>query len=71
MKNDRSIRNSALSRRGFLKSAVVGSAAIAAAPPLAAAGHTNGNEKIVAPKDPLEELVERFGSEFGDLRKAQ
>lgn len=62
-------REEALSRRGFMKAAVIGGAAIATT---GSAIVGEGDSRLsAAPRDPLEEIVERFGSELGDVRNVQ
>ena len=62
--------NTPLSRRGFLKSAFAGGAAIAATAPLTGSGESRLSP-TGKPKDPLEEVLPRYGSEFGDIRRVQ
>ena len=69
MKEKEPINRAPLSRRGFLKSAVAGGAAIAATATLAGAGAARKETLTGKPKDPLEEVLPRYGSEFGDLRQ--
>ena len=69
MKMSKTKKDEALSRRGFLRTAVVGGAAIAASGPVVGAVEPKNTETTL--QDPLEELVERFGSELGDVRKVQ
>ena len=71
MKEDKSKERQSLSRRRFLKSAVAGSTAIAASSALADVGPARAETKPRTPQDPLEELLKRHGSEFGNIRQVQ
>ena len=57
------------SRREFLASAVPGLALTAAWPTVAAAPSQVETEPS-PPRHPLEEILRRYGSEFGDLTRA-
>ncbi len=71
MKKSVSTKSASLSRRGFLKSAVAGGAAFAATAPLAGAGAARKETLTGKPKDPLEDVLQRYGSEFGDMRRVK
>ena len=71
MKEKEPISRAPLSRRRFLKSAVAGGAAFAATAPLAGAGAARKETLTGKPKDPLEEVLQRHGSEFGDIRRVK
>ena len=70
MKEKEPIKGPPLSRRRFLKSAVAGGAAIAATAPLTGSGESRLSS-TGKPKDPLEEVLQCHGSEFGDIRRVQ
>lgn len=71
MKENKSKKGQSLSRRRFLKSAVAGSTAIAATSVLADVGPARAETKPRASQDPLEELLKRHSSEFGNIRQVQ
>jgi hypothetical protein len=56
------------SRRQFLQTAVaVGTVAVAAAAPITGIAQAGREELSSSLNDPLEKILDRYGSEFGDL----
>ncbi len=58
-----------ISRRNFLKSATGGGAVLVAATTLPIKGNARGNETRKS-NNPFEEILNRCGSEFGDIRES-
>jgi len=56
------------SRREFLQSAAVAGVAAAALPLASMADSGSGTQEVRRP-DPMEEMLSRYGSEFGDLTR--
>ena len=71
MKSDSPSTEKSLSRRRFLGAAVAGSAAISATSALADIAASRPGIEPQAPRDPLEQFVEKYGSEFGDMRQVR
>jgi hypothetical protein len=72
MRKDKTkISSQPISRRGFIKTAVAGGAAMAAGASQAESDSTREHPRQVASGDQLEELLLRHGSEFGDIRRTQ
>ncbi len=65
------ISRAPLSRRRFLKSAVAGGTAIAAPASLTGAAAPDQNTATGQTNDPLEDVLQRYGSEFGDIRRVK
>ncbi len=64
------ISSAEISRRIFLKSAASGSAVLAAtAISLSAQGSATANQVAVDTNNPFDDVLRRYGSEFGDLRE--
>jgi secreted PhoX family phosphatase len=71
MKEKESISRAPLSRRRFLKSAVAGGTAIAATASLTGAAAPDEDNVTGQANDPLEDVLQRYGSEFGDMRRVR
>jgi hypothetical protein len=72
MKKDQTkIAYQPISRRGFIKTAVAGSAAMAAVVSHAEGDSNRDHPRQATSDDQLEELLLRHGSEFGDIKRTQ
>jgi hypothetical protein len=61
-------QNEDQSRRKFLQTAIAVGAAVATAP-ITGIAQTRQAEKSPEPGDPLEKILDRYGSEFGNLKQ--
>lgn len=59
-----------LSRRDFMKTTAVSSIAISAATSQAVHGYHTKNHEQTNHQEPFVKILEQYGSEFGDIRKA-
>ena len=64
----RDLHEKNLSRRNFLQTTIA-AATVAATVPIAGIAQTDGKEPSSNLKDPLEEILNRYGSEFGELNR--